>query len=441
MIPTTAVRERFARDDLPHRLGALAANLLRVETFCRRSGSLELARRVMTESKSFVEWSARNASVEVAAELVQLQRELTSYLRRWPRIAGHSPIAEEMAQWAAAWAARVLAMSGLSESGPAAERNGVVIPENHKFAVMALGGVWHQIEQVVTDGGTFTRSAPIARNEFWIARNGDNWAEAVWGADLYLVATIESSNDNLDQETTEVGNRCDLMRHGLALASGYFKCGNGFLLIGTNGRGQMSVRETGQVPGLLRHPDSRAVQLTKPDFLRAGRFARDLYAPFMTTGDRLKLSVESFMDGMESREAVERVHYFVRSVEGVIRPRKSSTQKDFVVAVQSVLTRDHTNSLKEMFRIRSADEHLHDPMEEIAASSAIEKDRILLMRAAEAEAIARTFLTRVLENTALRERRFPSDPGACGAWSDQDRELWGMPLDLDAEVRHMTTRP
>jgi hypothetical protein len=252
---------------------------------------------------------------------------------------------------------------------------------------------------------------------------------------------MESSNSDLDHETIELGNRCDLLRHGLALASRHFRCGAGFLLSGTNQRGQLSVRQVGETPTLFRHPDARSIQLTRPAFLSAAVFARELYAPFMTTGHRLKLSVESFMDGMESREAVERIHYFVRSVEGVIRPRKSNTQKDFVGAVQSVLTSDHRNGIEEMFRIRSADEHLNDPMDEIAGSDVAEKDAVLFRRAAEAEAIARTFLTRVLERPALLARRFPSDPSASTHWSDEDRRLWGMALDLDLEVRDMTTHP
>lgn len=436
-----AVRERFVRDDLAHRLGALAANLLRVETFCKRPGSLELARRVMEESKSFVEWSAKNASIDMAAELVQLQREVARWLRRWPKIASDPIIENEIAPWAARWAERVLAMSGLSESSRGPQTSRIAIPENHKFTVIALGGVWHGIEHVETDGGVFTRSAPLAPDDFWIRSKGEIWAEAIREADLFLVATMESANSNLDHETTELANRCDLLRHGLALASRHFRCGTGVLLSGTNQCGQLSVRQVGETPKLLRHPDARSMQLTRPDFLTAAVFARELHAPFMTTGHRLKLSVESFMDGMESREAVERIHYFVRSVEGVVRPRRSSTQKDFVVAVQSVLDSDHRDAIDEMFRIRSADEHLNDPMDEIAGSDETEKNVILFRRAAEAEAIARAFLTHVLENVALQARRFPADLSASTYWSDEDRLLWGMPLDLDLEVRDMATRP
>lgn len=316
---------------------------------------------------------------------------------------------------------------------------GGAIPAKHKFAVMALGGVWHGIEAVTTDAGVFSRTSPIAPDEFWSVRYGENWVEAVSGAELYLTVTAESLNGDIDDELLELANRCGLLRYGLALTSRHFKCGVGFLMSGSHHDDRARVRQTGEMPKLFRHPNARADQLTTPDFLRAGQFARDLYAPFATTTHRLKLSVESFMQGMESREAVERIHCFVRASEGVIRPRKSTTQRDFVSAVQSVLTNDCSAVLDEMFRIRSADEHLRDPMAEISAPSDAEKERILLLRAAEAEAIARAFLTRVLEIPALRSRRFPGELSAEGFWSEDDRRLWGMPLDLGREVLDMTS--
>lgn len=436
-----SIRERFVRDDLAHRLGALAANLLRVETFCKRPGSLELARRVMEESKAFVEWSAKNATVEVAGELVQLQRELSRWLRQWPIVTIDPTIEHEIAPWAAKWAEQVLALSGLSEMKRVPAAPYFVIPRDHKFTVIALGSVWHGIEHEETDAGFFVRTAPMVPDDFWIRNKGEMWAEGVRDADLFLVTTLASSNGDLDRETFENAVQCDLMRHGLALASRHFKCGTGFILSGNNRDGQLSVRQVGETPKLFRHPDARSIQLTRPDFLSAAAFARELYAPFMTTGHRLKLSVESFMAGMESREAVGRIHYFVRSVEGVIRPRKSSTQKDFVSAVQSVLKSDHRDAIDEMFRIRSADEHLNDPLDEITGSDDMEKNVVLFRRAAEAEAVARAFLTRALATPALLAQRFPSDPPFSTYWSDEDRRLWGMPLDLDLEVRDMTTHP
>ena len=181
------------------------------------------------------------------------------------------------------------------------------------------------------------------------------------------------------------------------------------------------------------------IQLTEPDFLRAGRYAIALRSERQTASDRLIRSAQCLIRGLESRSAVERIHQFVRCVEGVVRPRKGTTRKDFVTAVQSVLTNDHRKELEEMFGIRSADEHLHDPMEEISGNNPDARERVLLHRAAEAEAIARSFLTSVLENPKLRASRFPVDANAEAYWSEEDTLLWGMPLDLSLDVQDMTT--
>jgi hypothetical protein len=68
----TAIRERYLRDKLPIRLGGLAANLARIKSFSNHVANRDLVESILEESKFFIEWTANEVEVTIAAELVEL---------------------------------------------------------------------------------------------------------------------------------------------------------------------------------------------------------------------------------------------------------------------------------------------------------------------------------------------------------------------------------
>lgn len=109
----TAIRERYLRDNLPVRLGGLAANLSRIKSFAAHDASREAVESMIDESKLFIEWTAAEAEVNTAAELVELQIQLARWQYNWARI-WHDPVQRsKVAEQSAAWSQRVLEMSGL----------------------------------------------------------------------------------------------------------------------------------------------------------------------------------------------------------------------------------------------------------------------------------------------------------------------------------------
>ncbi len=107
------IRERYLRDDLPVRLGGLAANLARVKSFSRHPGHLEPVNSLLNESKYFIEWTAPAATSEVQAELVELQIQLALWQQRLLTIWSDAAQRQELADQASAWSQRVLQLSGL----------------------------------------------------------------------------------------------------------------------------------------------------------------------------------------------------------------------------------------------------------------------------------------------------------------------------------------
>ena len=117
----TTIRERYMRDDVAVRLGGLAANLQRVKSFCERDANRELVEGLIDESKFFIEWTASEAAIEVASELVELQVQLACWQRQWGSIWADAERRRGVAQQSSAWSERVLNLSGLLERRFSAE--------------------------------------------------------------------------------------------------------------------------------------------------------------------------------------------------------------------------------------------------------------------------------------------------------------------------------
>jgi hypothetical protein len=82
----TTIRERYLRDSVSVRLGGLAANLRRIQSFAGHDANLAVVESLLEESKFFIEWTAREAEIDTAAELVELQIQLARWQRNWPTL-------------------------------------------------------------------------------------------------------------------------------------------------------------------------------------------------------------------------------------------------------------------------------------------------------------------------------------------------------------------
>ncbi|MEW5938427.1 MAG: hypothetical protein AB1750_02090 [Chloroflexota bacterium] len=108
-----AIRERYMRDGLPIRLGGLAANLSRIKSFAGNEANNHLVESLIEESRYFIEWTAREAEIETAALLAELQLELTIWQFKmgqwWPDANRRKEIAEK----SNLWSKQILTSSGL----------------------------------------------------------------------------------------------------------------------------------------------------------------------------------------------------------------------------------------------------------------------------------------------------------------------------------------
>lgn len=107
------IRDRFLKDDVSVRLGNLAANLARVESFSNHSDHGDAVERLLEESKLFIEWTARDAESDIQFELAELQRQLVRWQNSWTELWLDSSRRADVAEKATVYSRRLLALSGL----------------------------------------------------------------------------------------------------------------------------------------------------------------------------------------------------------------------------------------------------------------------------------------------------------------------------------------
>ena len=109
----TAIQQRYMRDDLRVRLGGLAANLRRIQSACNHDANCDLVASMLDESKRFIEWTAAEAEIDKAAELVELQVQLARWQSNWSKTWNDPIRRREVAEQSGRWLDRVLELSGL----------------------------------------------------------------------------------------------------------------------------------------------------------------------------------------------------------------------------------------------------------------------------------------------------------------------------------------
>jgi hypothetical protein len=109
----TVIQERYMRDELPVRLGGLAANLSRIKSFSANENSRETVASLIDESKMFIEWTAAQAEINTAAVMVDVQVQLALWQIRWERIWSDPVQRKQIAEQSGIWSKQILELSGL----------------------------------------------------------------------------------------------------------------------------------------------------------------------------------------------------------------------------------------------------------------------------------------------------------------------------------------
>lgn len=98
------IEKHFLKNNLAVRLGCIASDLARINSFSQMPNNQKAIRDLIEESKFFIEWTTPEASLKIQAELVNLQIQLAlwSYFKK-----------EKVIKLSDKWSKRILKLSGL----------------------------------------------------------------------------------------------------------------------------------------------------------------------------------------------------------------------------------------------------------------------------------------------------------------------------------------
>jgi hypothetical protein len=102
------IKKRYLQDDLPTRLGGIAANIARIASWSSDPADWEAVHSMLEESKFFIEWTAPEAPLNVQALLVELQIQLALWYLIWPKVYTDPQEREKLSKLARTWSQNVL---------------------------------------------------------------------------------------------------------------------------------------------------------------------------------------------------------------------------------------------------------------------------------------------------------------------------------------------
>jgi hypothetical protein len=113
MIDFNSKKSRYMKDSVPIRLGGLAANLARIDSFSNNLNHKDSVSHLINECRYFIEWTASDTEMGVQGELVELQVKLSIWYNYWNKIWSDESLRLKMAMESSQWSAHLLELAGI----------------------------------------------------------------------------------------------------------------------------------------------------------------------------------------------------------------------------------------------------------------------------------------------------------------------------------------
>lgn len=328
------------------------------------------------------------------------------------------------------------------------EQTHLSIGAGEKFALIALprAKLSDALDNLsIAEDLWIARTLPLSIADHWQRWIGEIRTKQLHDAGCYLVAKMRAvSPELLDVENQRLMHRLTFFMDGLLIAATPFCAAKPFMVTGANVDGEISIRQIAdlQLPRHLAFNETSILaHLTETDMRDAHNIGEAIAMIASATDySRLKRALSAFLTGVHEDRYDERLHQFCRCIDGVVLSRKGKGEADFASRTADFIGEGHKDVMSEMYRMRSAVEHLRPAESEAANALTLQDQRSrILHRALQAESIARHCMRQVLLQQDVRTCFANDDDLACfWALEDDERHLkWGTALNFEAHLSNL----
>jgi hypothetical protein len=334
------------------------------------------------------------------------------------------------------------------------------IPENHKFACIALEGprVADDLPDSyrIAENVWAVKTAPVEVDDWWGRGLGTWELERYKRCGLFLFATMESAAPMiLDREHQLLQKKVYALLHSLQIHEAA-RFEQGRLLVGARmGDQPVDLRQHSQVPACYPHSSAHQAVLNGALLGRAHDMAEQLLQLFgeaeeeafppasrVQQHSRVRRGFNVLLAGLRERYGNQRFHHFERALEAVTHPPIGKTRKKFVsrCTVFAGDDRETRSVLENIYDLRSAEEHLNEWQPVLAGHP--DAEEVAALRSYQSEVLACYVYRRILGDAALRGE-FATDATADAFWARVDPnpgQAWGATFDIREDALRRSRR-
>lgn len=313
---------------------------------------------------------------------------------------------------------------------PDRHKYALIVTGNPGFAPSRKGGIELPPNYVVSN------HPPFDIPKSWIDTLGEIQLERIRSSRLFIAAVQPSEHPHvLDDESEILRAAAHRLYFSALILVGAVQHAPGFCCTGGVQNGRVEIRQSSTYPMVHRTLGAPHGLLTVGLAKRAARMSAVIARIGRDEFSRTWRVTHALYQGLRENQLGERLHQFVRCVEGFIKPKQGQTRQQFKQRTRLFLGPGQGELAGILFDIRSAVEHLHGPLGAVPFKREAEKHEYLARYTWVAELTARHCLIRLLETPDLMAH-FQTDEALDRFWTeltDTDRRaLWGDPIDLKA---------
>lgn len=269
-------------------------------------------------------------------------------------------------------------------------------------------------------------------------RIGVDYAEAFEGSIAMMASMLSQTAGILDAESIQLEHRAYMLLYGV-LMQGVPQFWPGIITIGSKpGNQEPWANRLVVMDQFYRHRDVVLFRVT-PDALQlADGVVSGLIEVFpghsIPEFARVRRGINSLIAGWKAGPALDRLHMFVRALDGLMKLEQGAGERQFVDRTMMLANGNRIDDIaREIYRLRSFNEHLSDWPRRLASIREPDRPMFVSRRAFQAEVLAGETYRRMLSDPTLR-CSFRTDADVEGFWNG-GAAAWTPKIDLDAQDR------